>query len=603
MRTTEKTQGTRATLRRALRTAVALLRARYVAVLIAMMCVQGAFVWTMPLLAALVRGTLHGLGIGGVNMYSLDAVIASPVALLVLVVVVVVTTVFVLADVTLFAVIGHLALEGEAVTFASVLRRSSTTVRKAAGWQGLLLVPHLAILLPISQVGFSSVLTEHVALPKFISGELLKTTSGGLVYGVVMAVVVYAMLRFLLFPAIVSGGDDSIVQSLRGSLRLTSWRPLLGFGAVMLSVVLVASLVLALLVGVGLVPVALAGTHTVAGATLGLLDLARFLVVGFAAAFLAFFFVAYVRLLQHQSVEVAAAGRVARGTRVASVMVVVLAGFLAMPKVFAAADAAVLAAEASPEIIGHRGYPARAVENSVPGLRAAAHAGADMVETDIQETGDGGFVVMHDVGLGRLTDSDADVHELTQSQVRSLTLRQDGRTASIPTLAEFVREADRLGVRLLVEVKPHGEEQPGLARRVAAEMDRLDPDDTHMIQSLDRELVRDIAHRAPNRTTAYVVGFQIGDLPATPAGGAVVIEDWSYHDGMLVEADAKGRDLYVWTVNDLADQRDYLARGVDGIITDEIDRAAAARERLDSGPVVLYLERARGLVGIGLGLE
>ncbi|MDF1605806.1 glycerophosphodiester phosphodiesterase family protein [Nocardioides sp. YIM 152315] len=380
----------------------------------------------------------------------------SPLALLVLVAVVAVTTVFVLADVILFAVIGRLSLECEPVTFTSVLRRSRTTVAKAVSWQGLLLVPYLTIVLPISEFGFSSVLTQYVALPEFISGELLKTTSGAVLYVAAMGVIVYFMMRFLLFPAIVSGGDHSIVGSLRGSFRMTRWRPLHGIGAVMLAAVLVGFLALSLLAAIGLLPVALVGTHAAAGVALDLLDLARFLVVGAVTAFLAFFFVAYVRLAQGDPVEVAPAYGGSRGTRAASVTLVVPAGFLATPKVLAAADAAALTAESTPDIIGHRGYPAKAVENSIAGLRRAARAGADMVETDIQETRDGGLVVMHDVGLGRLTQSDENVYELTEAEVTSLTLRQDGRTASIPTLVEFVRQADRLGVRLLVEVKPHG---------------------------------------------------------------------------------------------------------------------------------------------------
>jgi hypothetical protein len=129
-----------------------------------------------------------------------------------------VATVFVLAEVTLFAVIGHLALEGELVTFTSVLRRSKATARKAVNRQGLLLAPYLTVLLPISEVGFSSVLTEHIALPEFIGGELMKTTSGAVVYLAVMGVVVYSMLRFLLFPATVSSGDDSVGYSLGSAI-------------------------------------------------------------------------------------------------------------------------------------------------------------------------------------------------------------------------------------------------------------------------------------------------------------------------------------------------------------------------------------------------
>lgn len=591
------------TARQALLVAFSLLRRRYIAVLMAMLCVQGAFVWTRPLVGALVRSTLHGLGVGGVNADTLDTVASSPVALMVLLGVVVFTTVFALADVTVFAVIAHMSVEDEPVTFTRVLARSWRIVRKAAGWQGLLLAPYLALLVPISGIGFSSVLTEHIALPKFISGELLKTTTGAVLYGVVMSAVAYAALRLVLFPALVADRDTSIRRALRRSLEMTGLRSLLGFVTVMLSVVVVASLVLALLVGIGLVPVALAGTHTAAGITLSLVALARFLIVGFATAFLAFFFVAYTRLVQGEPAEVQPAHRAGGRTRAASISLVVLACLLATPSVFTAVDDAVRAASASSEIIGHRGYPAKAVENSVPGLRAAADAGAEMVEMDVRETRDGGLVVMHDVNLGRLTGHDRDVDEMTEAEVTELPLRQNGRTASIPTLEEFVREADSLGIRLLVELKPHGEETPGFAGRFSQELNRLDPDRSHMVQSLDRELVREIARLDPERPTAYVVGFQIGDLPRTSAGGAVVIEDWSFHDGMLSEAREKGRGLYVWTVNDLTDQRDYLARGVDGIITDEIDRAVAARERLHAGPIMLYLERAQGMIGIGLGLE
>lgn len=591
------------TTRRALRVAVTLLRRHHIAVLMAMLCVQGAFVWTMPLVGALVRSTLHGLGVGGVNMDTVDTVASSPVALMVMLGLVVVTTVFALADVTVFAVIGHLSVEGEPVTFTRVLARSWRTVRKAAGWQGLPLLAYLALLVPISGIGFSSVLTEYIALPKFISGELLKTTTGAVLYGVAMTVVAYAALRLLLFPALVSDRDTSILRALRRSMELTGWRTLLGFVAVMVSVVVVASLVLTLLVGGGLVPVALTRTHTAAGVALGLVALARFLIVGFATAFLAFFFVAYTRLAQGEPVDVLPAHRSGRRTRAVSLLLAVLACLLATPSVFTAADDAVRAATDHPEIIGHRGYPAKAVENSVPGLRAAADAGAEMVEMDVQETRDGGLIVMHDVNLGRLTGVDREVHEMTEAELTGLPLRQDGRTAPIPTFEEFVHEADRLGVRLLVELKPHGEEAPGFAGRFTEELNRLDPDHSHMVQSLDRGLVEEVARLDPDRPTAFVVGFQIGDLPRTSADGAVVIEDWSYHDGMLGEAREKGRGLYVWTVNDLADQRNYLARGVDGIITDEIDRAVDAREHLHSGPIMLYLERARGLIGIGLGLE
>ncbi|MCK0110696.1 glycerophosphoryl diester phosphodiesterase membrane domain-containing protein [Ornithinimicrobium sp. F0845] len=290
--------------------------------------------------------------------------------------------------------IGHLALDGGPLTFTAVLRRSWQTVRKAASWQGLLLVPYLTVLLPVSGVGFASVMTERVALPKFISGELLKTVPGTVLYAGVWVVLCYAMLRLLLFPALLAGSDITILQALGRSVRLTTWRTLLGFGVVGLGAVLVASLVLTLLAGVGVVPVALTGTHTAAGVVLGLLELARFAVAGLTTAFVAFFFVAYVRQAHGRPVEVPRAGVSSRGTRVAALGLVAVAGLSAPPTVVTAADAAVLAAQVDPRIIGHRGNPSQEVENSIAGLRSAQAAGADVVETDIQETRDGGWVVM-----------------------------------------------------------------------------------------------------------------------------------------------------------------------------------------------------------------
>lgn len=594
----EQQRGTAAMIWQALRTAVRLVRVHPVAVLVAMISVQGALLWTMPLLTALVRWMLHHLGISGVNVYTLQTVLTSPLALLVIVAIAGVATVLVLAEVTLFAVLAHRALDGEELTFTGVLSGLGRVLRAAAGWQGLLLIPYLVVLLPVSGVGFASALTERVALPRFISGELLKTTPSGVLYAVVMGGLAYAMLRLLLVPALLAGGNTTVLRALRDSIRMTRWRALLGFAASLLTALLLATVLLTLLAAIGGLPVALAGTHQAAGVVLGLLELARFVVAGTVTAFGAFFFVAYTRVVRGQPAHLRRVGPARPGTRAAATTLGVLAVLSAPPTVVTAAQAAVVAAEADPQIIGHRGNPSEAVENSIPGLRSAAAAGADIVETDIQQTKDGRWVVMHDVGLDRLTGSEAKVYELTQQEATALTLRQDGRSAGLPTLAEFVQEADALGVRLLVEVKPHGQEGPGLARRVSAELDRLDPDHTHLIQSLDRDLIEQIARIDPHRPTAYVVGFQIGELPETSTR-AVVIEDWSFQDRMLLQAHQQDRQVYVWTVNDLADLSDYLARGVDGIITDQVARATAARARMSAGPVSFYIERARGLVALG----
>ena len=56
-------------------------------------------------------------------------------------------------------------------------------------------------------------------------------------------------------------------------------------------------------------------------------------------------------------------------------------------------------------VIGHRGYPQFAPENTMPSWKLALEAGADMAELDYYHTKDGQFIVIHDPTLDRTTDA------------------------------------------------------------------------------------------------------------------------------------------------------------------------------------------------------
>lgn len=48
-----------------------------------------------------------------------------------------------------------------------------------------------------------------------------------------------------------------------------------------------------------------------------------------------------------------------------------------------------------PQIIAHRGYKAKYVENSMKAMQAAVEAGANALETDVHLTADGVVVLSH----------------------------------------------------------------------------------------------------------------------------------------------------------------------------------------------------------------
>jgi glycerophosphoryl diester phosphodiesterase len=123
------------------------------------------------------------------------------------------------------------------------------------------------------------------------------------------------------------------------------------------------------------------------------------------------------------------------------------------------------------QVCGHRGHSVVAPENTLPALRAAAEAGGTSCEIDIMLTRDGELVLMHDDVLDRTTDGRGPLAEVTLAELRRLDAgRWFGEAFAgtrVPTLAEAISEARRLGLGLVVELKERQRVDAAIARLVA----------------------------------------------------------------------------------------------------------------------------------------
>ena len=73
-----------------------------------------------------------------------------------------------------------------------------------------------------------------------------------------------------------------------------------------------------------------------------------------------------------------------------------------------------------PWILGHRGSPREAPENTLVSLRRALELGLDGVEYDVHGTRDGEPVLIHDETLDRTTDGRGPVAELGMPELAGL---------------------------------------------------------------------------------------------------------------------------------------------------------------------------------------
>lgn len=115
-----------------------------------------------------------------------------------------------------------------------------------------------------------------------------------------------------------------------------------------------------------------------------------------------------------------------------------------------------------PLILGHRGYSARHLENSLEAFRAALDAGMDGFELDVQPTLDGVCVILHDADLARTAQARGNVRGLRYDELPPL---KNGER--VPMLSEALALRARL-VNVELKGKPGWEIALAEVRRAGA---------------------------------------------------------------------------------------------------------------------------------------
>jgi len=584
--------------------------------LIIVLLVQGSVVIvTAPLLALLFQSGLAAAGIGSLTTATIGDLITSPgsIALLVLFLVLVLAALLVQAAIT--AVTADRQQEtGELPRPRAIALGVARRLRALARPSTLLLLPYLLLLAPLGHAALGSALTSWVAIPNFISGELMRSPSGAIAWALISIAIWYVNLRLILtVPFLVVGGMTA-PQAFRASWAATRWR-LWRMVAIILSVVVAASLVLLVLGGSALGVTAIAdavapdASPVVASIAFALAQVVGFFVVGTALVVQTQLFVQIVRRSVAHWEDGANAPRLdpaglAQGAEAAerrpahtrplrwagaAAIVVTVAGAAVLS--FAAAPTLDRYSDGSTLVIAHRGVTDHAVENTIPALDAAAAAGADLVEFDVQQTSDGDWVVMHDFDLMRLAGISGAVKDMTLDEATAITVREGDNEGVVPSMREWVRRAHELGMPLLIEIKPHGQETPDYLERFYAILDEEGITDASLYHSLSAGVVAGQTALRPETTVGYIVPIAFGaGVPDTPAD-FIVVEEFSYSDGLRQALHDSGRGILVWTVNDENAMRDYLRDGVDGIVTDAasllIQQRAAVADETGLAPKLL----------------
>lgn len=258
-----------------------------------------------------------------------------------------------------------------------------------------------------------------------------------------------------------------------------------------------------------------------------------------------------------------------------------------------------VALEDRTQVTAHRGASGSAPENSLAAIRRAIEAEADWVEIDVQETADGVVVVAHDSDLKKVAGSSLKIAESTAEQLRQVDIGarfgDEFRGERMPTLAE-VLELCRGRAGLNIELKYYGPTQR-LERRVVELVEDYDMQDQVVIMSLKLEGVRKIRQLRPDWTIGLLTAAKLGDLTKVDVDFLAVSTRLASRK-FIRTAHRRGKDVFVWTVDDPLTMSAMIGRGVDNLITDhpaEARRVLARRAELT--PIERWLLELAVLLG------
>jgi glycerophosphoryl diester phosphodiesterase len=258
-----------------------------------------------------------------------------------------------------------------------------------------------------------------------------------------------------------------------------------------------------------------------------------------------------------------------------------------------------------PLIFAHRGASDEQPEHTLGAYLRAIADGADGLECDVRLTRDGHLVCLHDRRLERTSDGRGLVSSRTLAELDALDfaswhpaavgaepIRDDHRRVlTFDRLLTVAQEAGR-PLRLLVETKHPSRFGAAVERTLVDVLRRhgLDRDDPTSpvrvtVMSFSPFALRLMRRLAPQVPTVMLLELvppplRTGHLPVdAPIGGpSIGLLRSSPH--LADRLHARGRQVYVWTVNEAADLELVRSLGVEGIIT---DRPGFVRRLLDAG--------------------
>jgi glycerophosphoryl diester phosphodiesterase len=248
-----------------------------------------------------------------------------------------------------------------------------------------------------------------------------------------------------------------------------------------------------------------------------------------------------------------------------------------------------------PRWIAHRGAGKLAPENTLAAFRLGAAQGFRAFECDVKLSADGVPFLLHDATLERTSNGCGSAGDLPWAELSQLDAGSWHSRAfagePMPTLQAVAAFVQRNGLALNIEIKPTPGQEELTGQVVAEHAARLWASQAGqtgqagpavpppLLSSFSPHALASAQAAEPSLPRALLLdtlwaGWS--DRAAALGCVAVVTRHTLMDSALRAQLQAEGWRALVYTANEPADVQRLLALGVDGLITDALDRFAPA---------------------------
>jgi glycerophosphoryl diester phosphodiesterase len=233
--------------------------------------------------------------------------------------------------------------------------------------------------------------------------------------------------------------------------------------------------------------------------------------------------------------------------------------------------------------IAHRGAGKLAPENTLAAFRVGAAHGYRAFECDVKLSADGVPFLLHDATLARTTSGHGDAARLDWSDLSRLDAGSWHSRAnageSLPSLGAIAAYCIGNGFSLNIEIKPTPGREAETGRVVAEAAARLWAEQPlpPLLSSFAPQALQAARDAVPALPRALLLDtLHEGWLVEASALGVVaVVTHFRLIDASVIAAlRASNLRALCYTVNEPAEAERLIALGIDGLITDAVDRFA-----------------------------